>query len=151
MCTGQEKWEEVGGGEEAAVSRERRETVTSHAGNYSGEEPRLYAARLRAELGEDPGGESKARTIQIACFSPGENFPWNAGNFFLRAQCLKRRRAATGARLDSGDSRRGPQGGEWGSPWRACSHPFCNFTGLENNSAGVICGWERGPEEAPRD
>lgn len=38
--------------------RERRETVTSHSGNYSGEEPRLYATRRRAELGEDPGGET---------------------------------------------------------------------------------------------
>lgn len=131
--------------------RERRETATSHSENCSGEEPRLYGTRRRAELGEDPGGESKAKAIQIACFSPARKLSLEHRKLFPARAVSETEASGGGARLDSGDSRRGPQGGEWGSPWRAWSHPFCNFTGLENNSAGVIWGWEPGPEEAPRD
>lgn len=54
-------------------------------------------------------------------------------------------------RLGSGDSRRGPQGGEWGSPWRGWSHPLYNLTGLENNLLGVIWGWERARRRRDRE
>lgn len=60
-----------------------------------GEEAGLDATRRRAELGEDPGRESKARTILIACLSPA------------RKLCLERRklfpaRAVSGTEASGG-------------------------------------------------
>lgn len=106
--------------------RKLREEGNSHqpdSESYAGEKPGQDATQQSAELGEDLGRASEVRTVRTAGFSPARKLSLERRKlFFLSAQESGTEASSGRARLGSGDSRRGPQGGEWGSPWRAWSH-----------------------------